>query len=95
MLITNIKLYYYLNLNDSLKFGPETKNNIIILSDIYHIEIEPKKYGAWLVVNREREAYFARYSAGIVDEDEATPFKNAVNHVLHALHERNADEKDS
>ncbi len=92
ILITNIKLYYHLNLDDSAFWGVKRKKGIMTLSNIRCIDIEPKKYGAWFIVDNNKEAYFASYSEGMVDEDCATPFKNAVNHVLQALHERKPKE---
>ncbi|NLV16210.1 MAG: hypothetical protein GXY50_03220 [Syntrophomonadaceae bacterium] len=93
ILITNIKFYYHLNLNANLLFGIKTTKGIISLADMYSIDIQyPKSAGAWLLVNGEKEAYIAGYSKGIVDEDEATPFKKAVNHVLQALHHREPKE---
>ena len=90
-LITNLNLFYQLNLDDSIFWGVKGKKSILSLSSIYSIDIKPQKYGAWFIVNDHKEAYFASYSAGIVEENCATPFKNAVNHVLQALHEVKPD----
>ena len=88
ILITNVKLYYHLNLNDNLLFGIKPKERIINLSDIHSIDIQYPKIVGWLLINGEKEACIIRYSEGMVDEDEATPFKKAVNYVLQVLHEQ-------
>jgi hypothetical protein len=85
ILLTNIKLYYNLN-RDGKKFMPELKKRILRLSDVQYIDIVYPAGVTWLLVNGEKEACIARYSEGMVDEDEATPFKKAVNHVLQVLH---------
>ncbi|MEQ8201301.1 MAG: hypothetical protein ABRQ24_07765 [Syntrophomonadaceae bacterium] len=90
ILITNIKLYYDLN-SDEGKLLATPKRDVIKLLDIRCIDIQYFKRAGWLLVNGEKEACFASYSAGIVDENCATPFKNAVNHVLQALHEAKPD----
>jgi len=40
----------------------------------------------------KKEAVFTRYSAGVADEGEAMPYKNAVNYVLQVLDEGNSDD---
>ena len=90
VLVSNTKFYYKLDLNEALFFA-EPKEGMINLADIYSIDIQYPKRTGWLLVNGEKEACFAGYSTGIVDENCATPFKNAVNHVLQALHEVKPD----
>ncbi len=92
ILITNIKLYYHLNLNDNLLFGVKPKERIISLSDIYSIDIQYPQKAGWLLINGEKEACFAGYTEGLVDERCAIPFKNAVNHVLQVLHATDSGE---
>lgn len=89
--ISNLKFYYNLNLDEGM-FLPILKKGAINLADMNSIDIQYPKKSGWLLVNGEKEAVIARYSAGMVDEGEAIPFKNAVNHVLKALHKGKPDD---
>ncbi len=91
ILLTNTKLYYKLD-RDEKNFMPQPKKGTIKLSDMHYVDIIYPGRFAWLMVNGEKEACIAGYSEGIVDEDEATPFKKAVNHVLQVLQATDSDE---
>lgn len=81
-LVTNMQLYY--RLKKSYKNPATTK--ILRLEDIQSISIKCKLFGAWLMINGEKEALISSYGKGII-EQEANVLREFMQILIKGLHE--------
>jgi hypothetical protein len=68
---------YYAKVSIKKSYIKPVVKKVIKLKEIYSIDIDCKMFGAWLMVNNQKEALLSRYSTGVVTNE-----INALREIL-------------